>query len=55
MPIPGTTKRERLEENLGVVNVELTSNDLRVIDDACAGIEIHGECYNAASQAMIER
>ncbi len=41
-PIPGTTKRHRLEENLGAATVELTAGDLRGIDAALAGIEVQG-------------
>jgi aryl-alcohol dehydrogenase-like predicted oxidoreductase len=44
-PIPGTTKLHRLEENLGAMNVELTSDDLRAIEDASSHIEIHGARY----------
>jgi aryl-alcohol dehydrogenase-like predicted oxidoreductase len=36
VPIPGTTKMQRLEENIGAVSVELTSEDLREIDDAAS-------------------
>ncbi len=42
VPIPGTTKLDRLEENLGAVNVELTSGDLREIAEAAAKIEVKG-------------
>ncbi len=42
VPIPGTTKLHRLEENLGAASVELTLDDLRVIEDAAAQIEVHG-------------
>jgi aryl-alcohol dehydrogenase-like predicted oxidoreductase len=42
VPIPGTTKLHRLEENVGAVNVELTAGDLRAIEDAVARIEVHG-------------
>jgi len=42
VPIPGTRKRERLEENLGAVAIELTSEDRREIDTASAKIEVHG-------------
>jgi aryl-alcohol dehydrogenase-like predicted oxidoreductase len=55
VPIPGTTKVERLEENLGAVNIELTKDDLREIEDACSRITIHGDRYNAASQATVDR
>jgi aryl-alcohol dehydrogenase-like predicted oxidoreductase len=55
VPIPGTTKLTRLQENLGAVNVALTADDLRDIDEASSRIEIHGERYSAAAQAMIDR
>ena len=41
-PIPGTTKLHRLEENLGAVNVELTPNDLREIEEAASEIDVKG-------------
>ncbi|HLV99342.1 MAG TPA: aldo/keto reductase [Ktedonobacterales bacterium] len=43
VPIPGTTKRERLEENIGAVAVMLSADDLREIDRAFAQIEVHGD------------
>lgn len=55
VPIPGTTKLHRLEENLGAINIELTADDLREIDDAVSKLEIKGERYPAAMQAMINR
>jgi len=45
VPIPGTTKLNRLEENIGAVVVELTSEDLREIDSAAAKITIQGARY----------
>jgi aryl-alcohol dehydrogenase-like predicted oxidoreductase len=45
VPIPGTTKLERLEENIGAVSVELTADDLREIDAAASQITIEGERY----------
>jgi aryl-alcohol dehydrogenase-like predicted oxidoreductase len=45
VPIPGTTKLHRLEENLGAANVELTARDLADIRDALAHIDIEGERY----------
>jgi aryl-alcohol dehydrogenase-like predicted oxidoreductase len=42
VPIPGTTKRERLTENLGAVNIELTTDDLREINAAASKIEVQG-------------
>jgi len=55
VPIPGTTKLHRLEENLGATNVELTDNDLRELDKASSQITIHGARYNEATQKMIDR
>ncbi|MGW8379486.1 aldo/keto reductase [Streptomyces sp. ODS28] len=43
VPIPGTTKLHRLEENLGALDVELTPGDLHRIEEAAAGIRIHGD------------
>ena len=45
VPIPGTTKRNRLEENIGAVSVELSSDDLLEIDSAAARIEVQGARY----------
>jgi len=45
VPIPGTTKLSRLEENIGAVSLELTADDLREIDDAAATIEVQGARY----------
>lgn len=43
VPIPGTTKQHRLEENLGAVELQLTDEDLREINEQMAQIEVHGE------------
>jgi aryl-alcohol dehydrogenase-like predicted oxidoreductase len=45
VPIPGTTKLERLDENIGAVDLELTAGDLREIDSAAAQITVQGERY----------
>ena len=45
MPIPGTTKLHRLEENIGAVAVELTPDDLREIDSAASEITVQGARY----------
>jgi aryl-alcohol dehydrogenase-like predicted oxidoreductase len=45
VPIPGTTKLHRLEENIGAVEVELTAEDLREIDSALAKITVQGDRY----------
>ncbi len=42
VPIPGTTKLHRLEENLGSINVELTEGDLKQIDDAASSLKLEG-------------
>ena len=54
-PIPGTTKRHRLEENLGATTVQLSKDDLREIDSAAAQIEVHGARYPEHLQKMINR
>jgi len=48
VPIPGTKKLERLEENIGAVNVELTSQDLREIDSAASKLTLQGDRYSEA-------
>ncbi len=55
VPIPGTTKRHRLEENLGAASVELTADDLRDIEDAVSTIEVHGARYPEHLQKMVGR
>ena len=55
VPIPGTTKLYRLEENLGAANVELTPNDLDEIREAAAGITVHGVRYPEHLQQRVGR
>jgi aryl-alcohol dehydrogenase-like predicted oxidoreductase len=55
VPIPGTTKLQRLEENLGAVNVELTADDLRKIEDATSKITVQGARYPEQLQQRIGR
>jgi aryl-alcohol dehydrogenase-like predicted oxidoreductase len=55
VPIPGTTKRHRLEENLGAVEVELSAGQLAEIDRAVSAIPIQGERYSAQIQSMVDR
>jgi aryl-alcohol dehydrogenase-like predicted oxidoreductase len=55
VPIPGTTKLHRLEENLGAVNLALTPDDLRNIDTAVSKIPVQGERYPEQAQKMIDR
>lgn len=55
VPIPGTTKFNRLEENIKAVNVELSNNDLREIETAASKIKLQGERYSEHNQKMIDR
>jgi aryl-alcohol dehydrogenase-like predicted oxidoreductase len=55
VPIPGTTKINRLQENVGALNVSLSTDDLKKINDAMSNIEIVGERYSPSSQKMINR
>ncbi len=55
VPIPGTTKISRLEENLGGAAIELSSGDLKKIEEAAAQIEVQGARYPAQMQQMINR
>jgi aryl-alcohol dehydrogenase-like predicted oxidoreductase len=52
VPIPGTTKLNRLEENIGAVEVELSVDDLREIDAAASKIRVEGERYPEELQRM---
>ena len=55
VPIPGTTKVHRLEENVGAVGVELTSHDLREIDSATSKITVQGARYPEELQKLVGR
>lgn len=55
VPIPGTTKLHRLEENLGAVNVELTDNDLKAIDEAASKLTLEGARLPEAALKMTGR
>jgi aryl-alcohol dehydrogenase-like predicted oxidoreductase len=55
VPIPGTTKRHRLDENVGAVNTHLTAEDLREIDHAASQIELHGARYPESLLKMVGR
>src|SRR5437588_1843490 len=55
VPIPGTTKLERMKENLGAVDVALNEDDLREIDGASSQIKVQGERYSESAQRMIDR
>ncbi len=45
VPVPGTRRLERLDENIGAASVALTPGDLREIEDAASGIEVQGARY----------
>jgi aryl-alcohol dehydrogenase-like predicted oxidoreductase len=55
VPIPGTTKLHRLEENLGATEIVLSDGDLKEINDALANIEVQGARYSEGAQKMIDR
>jgi aryl-alcohol dehydrogenase-like predicted oxidoreductase len=55
VPIPGTTKLHRLEENLGAAAIELTPDDLRDIDGALSGISVRGDRYPPHLAALVGR
>jgi aryl-alcohol dehydrogenase-like predicted oxidoreductase len=55
VPIPGTTKLHRLEENLGAANIELTPDDLHNIEAAVSQVTVQGERYPAHLQQRVGR
>jgi aryl-alcohol dehydrogenase-like predicted oxidoreductase len=55
VPIPGTTKLNRLEENIDAASIELTENDLREIDDAASKIKIEGARYPESLERTVNR
>jgi aryl-alcohol dehydrogenase-like predicted oxidoreductase len=55
VPIPGTTKLSRLDENIGALSVELTSDDLRGINEAASKITVQGNRYPEKLEAMTGR
>jgi aryl-alcohol dehydrogenase-like predicted oxidoreductase len=55
VPIPGTTKLHRLEENLGAANVELNADDLNRIEAALSDITVQGDRYPAHLQQRVDR
>jgi len=55
VPIPGTTKLHRLEENIGAAAIQLTAEDLRQLTDAASRIPVQGERYPESLQRMINR
>lgn len=55
VPIPGTTKLHRLEENIGAASVELAPDDLRDIGDALGKITVQGDRYSQDRQKLVSR
>jgi aryl-alcohol dehydrogenase-like predicted oxidoreductase len=55
VPIPGTTKLARLEENLGAANVELTPDDVRALEDASSKIKLEGARYPKFHEQLVGR
>lgn len=55
VPIPGTTKLHRMEENVAAASVVLSPEDLRGIEQALAKITVHGERYSADRQKLVSR
>ncbi len=53
VPIPGTTKLSRQDENIGAVAIDLTADDLREIDDAASKIPVHGDRYPEHLQKLV--
>ncbi len=55
VPIPGTTKLSRVEENIGAVSLDFGAADVERLDQALAAITVHGNRYAAATQAQVDR
>ena len=55
VPIPGTRKLERLDENIRAASIELTSDDLREVNSAAAKITVHGARYPETLERMTGR
>jgi len=55
VPIPGTTKLHRLEENIGAAAIKLSAENLREINEAVSHIEVQGARYSEQGQKMIDR
>lgn len=55
VPIPGTRRLERLDENLGSADLDLTSEDLEELESASASVQVQGDRYPEAMQKMIDR
>ena len=55
VPIPGTTKLHRLQENIGAAEIKLTVNELKKINDAVSQVEVQGARYPEQLQQMVGR
>lgn len=55
VPIPGTTKLSRLEENLGAANVELTAEDVQALEEASSKIKLEGARYSKFHEQLVGR
>jgi aryl-alcohol dehydrogenase-like predicted oxidoreductase len=55
VPIPGTRRLERLDENLGSADLDLTREDLEELASASASVQVQGDRYPEAMQRMIDR
>jgi aryl-alcohol dehydrogenase-like predicted oxidoreductase len=55
VPIPGTTKLHRLQENVGAAAIELTADDLRDVESAASRITVQGARYSESAQRMVDR
>ena len=55
VPIPGTRKLERLDENLGAASLELTTDELREIETAIAEITVQGARYPESTEKLVNR
>jgi len=55
VPIPGTTKLHRLEENVGAADIELSPDDLRQLDEISSKVQVQGARYSENAQRMIDR
>ena len=55
VPIPGTTKLSRLEENLGGASIELTPEDVRTLEEASSKVKVKGDRYSPFHQQLVGR
>jgi aryl-alcohol dehydrogenase-like predicted oxidoreductase len=55
VPIPGTTKLERLEENLGAANVELTTEEVQRLGEASSEVKLKGDRYSPFHLQLVGR